>query len=141
MLPRLCLSRATQEAPGNGLLQLEPPLDSPGKKFSCKDKIMGQCDKVVLSLTAIPSAQRDSGAQTHQPAMPTAARTIWEGTRTRQSLASHQWLQEKKKKKKNLKRERFPLLCMHTMSAAPACAHPTTLHQGADCFGGAPRPG
>lgn len=69
---------------------------------------MGQCDKVVLSLMAIPSAQRDSGAQSQQPAMPTAARTIWEGTRTRQSLTSHQWLQEKKGKKNFKKEKDFP---------------------------------
>lgn len=78
LLPWACLSRTTQEAPGNGFLELQPPLDSERKEFSRKDKIMGQHDKVTASPTASTRAQCDSRAQA--PTMP-AAGTTWEGTR------------------------------------------------------------
>ena len=51
--------------------------------FSCKDKITGQSDKAVLSLTAIASAQCDSGAQSP----PTSDADCWDNLGRHQNQA------------------------------------------------------
>lgn len=125
------LRQGNQEAPGNGLLQLHPPLDGQGKKFSRKDKTMGWCDKVIHSLTATASAQCDSGAQPP----PTSDANCWDKLGRCQSQAKFGFTSVTAvEKMKDLS-----LLCLHTLPAAPT--HTIALRQGANCFGGAPRPG
>lgn len=55
LLASICLSRITQEAPKNGILQFWLHLDHQEKEFPCRDKAVGQGDTVVLSPRATPS--------------------------------------------------------------------------------------